>query len=249
MATNRKVSKAFITVLAFGWLTRITFPDTLNAESRAKYEKNITVTARALKGVYDPNEPVPLMLAIANHGSEPVYLSTDQPEIFDGYVRVRDSDGAEIMGEPIPTPPPPPIHYYMVKGGNRIFTVPLSKIDGAGVMISLMADALKIYHNHISPGIYELDPGVIEIIHEVGPLIVREDVPHRLWVEPQSPMVRVRHKLNTIKVEIQKRRETPEPIAQARPFAWATFFAGSMSGVGALCLILLLRRKGISRTK
>jgi hypothetical protein len=137
----------------------------------------------------------------------------------------------------------------VVKGDKSVFTVPLSNIDGPGVILALMPDALKIYHKHLSEGIYYLDPGDIEIIHQVTAVIVRQDVPHRLWVEPQSPMVTVRHKLNTVQIEIRRKPETPEPIAQAHPFAWATFFAGSAGGIGAVCLILLLKRKAISRSK
>lgn len=44
-------------------------------ESRSR----LSVAAKALKDVYEPGEPVPLVVAIANHGSEPVYISLTGP--------------------------------------------------------------------------------------------------------------------------------------------------------------------------
>ncbi|MGD8500281.1 MAG: hypothetical protein PVJ86_06520 [Phycisphaerales bacterium] len=249
MAINIKVFRRFLIIIVFGLFVPISRSGALNDEAQTKYAKNVTVAARALKSIYQQDEPVLLVVAIANHSTDPVYLSTETPDIIDPFVRVKDVNGVEVMGDPVAEPPPPPGHYYMVKDGKSVYTVPLSKIDGMGVLITLIPDALKIYHNHLSVGEYYLTPADIEIIHEVGSPIVREDVPHRLWVEPQSPMVRLRHKLNTVKIEVQRTAEVEKLAGQAYPFAWSTFLTGTICGMAALCLILLLKKKASSQSK
>lgn len=239
----------FLAILGYGFLTATALGSVSAQSERVKDKPNITLAARAVKDLYEPNEAVTLVVAIANHSSDPVYLSTETPDIIDPFVRIKDIDGVEVMGDAVAEPPPPPGHYYMAKDGKSIYTVPLSKIDGMGVLITLIPDALKIYHNHLSVGEYYLTPADIEIIYDISNIILREDVPHQLWIEPQSPMARLRCKLNTVKIEIQKKAEVEKLAAQAYPFAWSTFLTGTIVGIVALCLILMLKKKAISRSK
>lgn len=237
------------TMFAIAFLTAAGFGDISKERAQAEYQKSLTITVKALKDVYEPGELVPLVVAIANHSSEPVYLFTDTPDILGTSAGVRDVNGARIEGDPVPTPPPPPLHYYMEKDGRQIYVVPLSKIEGPGVLLSLIPDALSRHHKHLSEGIYHLDPGAVPIIHNVSDLIFREDVAHRLWVDPRSPMTKRAHKVNTVKIQIRRKAEHETPIASAPLFTWPSFLIGAAAGIAIIGVVLLLRKKASSRGK
>ena len=97
--------------------------------------------------------------------------------------------------------------FTIMKERKSTFVVPLYKINGKGIMIAVFTDALRIYHKHISEGIFHLDFDSIGIIHKIENPIIRKDVSHPLWVEPSSPMVKLRHKCGTIEIEIRKKQE------------------------------------------
>ena len=177
----------------------------LKYEPSVKYEKKITVMARLVKEVYEPTEPVPIVVGIANHSSEPVYLSTDRPGIFGTGADVKDANGVRMKGDPILTPPGAPLSHFMEKDGKSVYVQPVSKIKGSSLILALMPDALQRHQGYLTEGTYYLHIGSVEIIHEISDLIVRKDVPHRLWIGPQSKTIRSRHKLNTLKIEIRKK--------------------------------------------
>jgi hypothetical protein len=251
MMTCRKSKRYFLFILACGFLISCILGDVSGNSERDKSEPNITVAARVVKDVYEPNEPVPLVVAIANHSSEPVYLFTDRPDIFGTSAGVIDANGVRVMGDPVSTPPvmSSSSDSYMKKDGKRIYVVPVSKIEGPAVILALTPDALRLHHGHLAEGVYYLRPGAVEIIHKVSDLIIREDVPHRLWIDPRSPITKQLYKGNTVKIEIRKKTEAEKPVVQARPFAWSTFLTGTITGIVVLCLILLLKKKLVSRSK
>ena len=246
----RKSRRCFLGILACGFSISYSLGDVSAESERAQSEPNVTVAARVVKAIYEPNEPVPLVVAIANHGSEPVYLFTDSPDIFGTSAGVIDANGVRVAGDPLLTPPPPPPHHYIERDGKRIYVMPVSKIEGPGVILALTPDALSRHHKHLSEGTYYLNPGAVEIIHKVSDLIFREEVPHKLWIDPSSPITKRIYKANTVKIEIRKKPEVPEALAEIRPFAWPAFLAGAAAAaIGALCIILLLKKKVVSQSK
>lgn len=242
MKTYTKSHRMFFLIIAFDFLSAVSLGELRNQEVSARYEGTITVAARALKDLYEPNEPVPLVVAIANHSSEPVYRFTEKPGIFATSSLVTDANGMRVMGDPVIEPPPPDPSHYMEKDGRMVYVVPVSKIEGPGLLVSLIPDALSRHHKRLSEGTYHLDPGRVTIIHKVSDLIVREDVPHKLWIDPRSPMTKRIYKANTVKIEIRKKPEVEKSAFQAYPLAWSTFLTGTIVGIVVLCLILLLKK-------
>lgn len=175
-----------------------------------EYEKSVSIAVKPLKQVYEPNESVTLIVAIANHRSEPIYIRHSESDYYERSRSIRDVNGISIKTGPTDTPLPPPVDYYMEKNGKSTFVVPVYKIDGFSLLIAIVNDALKNQHKHninVPDGIYYVDPFVEDVIHEADEIIERENVSTRFWVEPGSPMVKVRHKSNSVKIEIRKKEE------------------------------------------
>ncbi|UCG47126.1 MAG: hypothetical protein JSU94_16705 [Phycisphaerales bacterium] len=222
-------------------------------ELRARYEGSIKVTARATKRAYEPNEPVPLEIAIENHASQPVYISWEDPRRLGLTVRVKDANGTVVTGGPVPTPPPAPVHWYMERDGRQILVTPVTEIEGGAALEALIPDAMKHYHAYISEGVYYLAPHDLPVIHEVGPLIVREDQSHKLWIDPQSPKTTFHHKVNEVKIEIRKGPPGEVAIDKSGAGAgrprWAMVFICTLGGAGVVAVVVLLMKRAASRAK
>jgi hypothetical protein len=231
-------------------------------EGTPKQEDTVTIAARVSKTVYGPNEPVPIVVGISNHGMTPVYSVQKESDFLRTQCYVRDVNGREVplpRDLRLPRPPPPPPTYYMERDGKTKGVQPVYEIRGHGVMVALKEDVLRIYHGHLPDGTYSLDLGEIEIIHDVNDLIVREGVGPRLWVDLNSAKSRVIHKLGTVKVEIrskpgeqsvaEKAAVEPshptgplQPMAQATTRGWLWFLGGAAIGVVGLWLGLSLKK-------
>jgi hypothetical protein len=187
-----------------------------NKELREQYKESVTIAPKILKTIYEPNEPFPLIIGIANHNKKPIYLSIEEPNEFAPSISIKDANSLDIMGDPFPDPPPEaPGDYYMVKDGKRVFVTPIYKIDGPGICLLQVPDALKRFHKHLSEGTYYLDPIIVEVIHDVNEIIERKDVPHKLWIIASSPRTRIRHTLYPVLFEIRKKPESSkEPAIQ-----------------------------------
>lgn len=186
-----------------------------------QYENSVTVTARVAKTVYEPGELVGVTITITNHSDNPVYIFRSKSDFFKGSCMLRDANGTTVQGDPGDTPPPPPVDWYIEREGKRIFVVPVYIIEGHGVMEAFVEDALHRHRDYISEGEFTLDFGALEVIHEIEELIVREDKAHRLWVQPSSPMVKMRHKCNnTITIEIRKSPLAPGAAGGSGSPAW-----------------------------
>ena len=190
-------------------------------QGRGQYENSVTVTARVAKTVYEPGEAVGVTKTITNHSENPVYIFYSQADFLKGSCMLRDANGTTVQGDPGDTPPPPPVDWYIEREGKQIYVVPVYVIEGRGVMEAFVEDALHRHHNYISEGTFTLDFGSIPIIHEIEELIVRENKADRLWVQPSSPMVKMRHKCkNTITIEIRKSPLAPGAAAGSGSAAW-----------------------------
>lgn len=247
MMIYTKARKWFFVILACGLLTTVSFGDISKERTQAEYQKSLTITVKALKDVYEPGEPVPLVVAIANHGSEPVYISLPGPYVIDPYIEVKDANGVRIMGDPVPTPPPSPPHYYMEKEGKRIYVVPVFKIGGPEVILELIPDAIERYHKHLSEGNYYITAIATEAPYDKSSLIFRQDFPNQLWVEPQPGVLQLELQSNTVKIQIRRKpaTERPKPLL----FAWPSFLIGVAAGIAIIGVVLLLRKKACSRGK
>jgi len=222
-------------------------------ELRARYEGNIKVTARATKRAYEPNEPVPLEVAIENHASQPVYISWEDPRRLGLTVRVKNANGTMVTGGPVATPPPAPVHWYMQRDGRQILVTPVTEIEGGAALEALIPDAMKHYHAYISEGVYYLAPHDLPVIHEVGPLIVREDQSHKLWIDPRSPKTTFRHKVNEVKIEIRKKFlgqvRSGEPVGGSGCPRWAMVFICTLGGAAVVAVMVVLLKRAASRAK
>lgn len=197
--------KILSVVFVFCFLASSVFGATLSEESCSQYNKNISFVIRSMKDVYEPDEPVMLALAIANHGSESVYLNLYGENLdtyYDGPAGVEDKWGEIPSGASIYDPPPPPAHWYIDKAGKKVFVVPIFQIKGHSVVIVRVQDALKRFKMNMEEGIYKLDMGQITVIHEIEELIVRDDVEHRLWINPKTDIGWCHYKLDPINIQI-----------------------------------------------
>ena len=241
MMIYTKARKWFFVFLTWMLLTAASFADTPE-ETTAQSQKRLSISIKALKDVYKPGEPVPLVLAIANHGGEAIYIHKLNP-----YIEIKDTNSVRIMGDPVPTPPPSPPHYYMEKEGKRIYVVPVFKIGGPEVILELIPDAIERYHKHLSEGNYYLRANATKAVYHESSLIFRQDFPNQLWVEPQPGVLQLELQSNTVKIQIRRKpaAERPKPLL----FAWPSFLTGAAAGIAIIGVVLLLRKKASSRGK
>jgi hypothetical protein len=269
MNSNIKCIGLFIIILLLGLFSPLRVEGNTQNHEKAKYEKEISVVIRTLKDVFEPNEPVPLIVAIANHNSEPVYLDYAEEDIYTTFYKsfcdVSDVNNTRIrMSEPIPE------RFgfvfesdYLVFNGGKSLVVPVYKIDGHEVMIAIIADAIRLYHGNMPEGTYYIDPYIVTTFRDVNDtIVIRENFPHRLWADAKKTVVsRIYSKSNTVKIEIRSKLETqdkpesitvlesqtltkqPTAIAETRTFPWYTFLVGAAAGFSAFSLILLLVKK------
>ena len=231
-------------VIGYGIPVSVSFPASDQQGGNESQEK-VTITMRPLKDIYEVGETVQLVLAIVNHSEAPIYSFLTESDFHVGFCEVMDANGARVAGDAIPTPVPPPPYYYMQKDGKRVYTVPVHKIDGHGVWMVVMKDALRRYHGRISPGTYFLSVGDIELLQEVGEVIVREGLPERLWVDPQSQMSRMRCPVKDVKIEIREPDRAGGPLERHRSGfrAWSSFAAGGLCGIVVVLVGLALKRR------
>jgi len=271
MVAYIRVLRAGLAIFISGLMVSIVRGDAGIDPSHSNYERDVAVTATASKTVYKLGEAVSVALTISNNSQQSVYTFNSESDFATGFATVMDAGGKQIMGDPIPTPPSSPPNHYMERDGKGIYVVPIYQIKAHGVMKATMVDVLRIYHKHLTEGTYDLDLGSVTIIHEVTDLIMREDVQHRLWVEPSSPMTKVGHKLGTMKIEIRgrvdegtqmesktqaqagptvegiphsaARPESEPPISQGWHKTVSAFIGGMVAGMGALLIVLLIRKR------
>lgn len=214
------------------------------------YQNDVTIKFRILKDTYEPNEAVPLIVAIANHRTEPVYIDGRDPELL-GPRRawVTDANGADMPHDPPPEQLSVPRDHYMKIDGKRVQVAPLSRIEPHGVAICWMADGLERHHGHLPEGDYFLEMRDFLIVHEVSGIVEKDDTPHPLWLVPKTTyMTECFHPVHgKTKIEIRKNRREPqdsEPKVVAQSgFAWATFFGGALLGLILPCVVLLVGKK------
>jgi hypothetical protein len=247
---DKRLSHRIFVVIACGVVANTGLVHSSEQKGAKQGGRTVTIAATALKGVYEVGERVPLVLAIANHSSEPVYNLLGESDFRDGFSMVKDANGTIISGDPIPDPNVSlPSYWYMEKDGRRVLTMLLYEIPGKAVKLLVIEDTLRRHRGRIAEGIYFLSLGDIEILHDVEDIIVREGLPERLWVDPTSDMTRVRHPVHDVKVEIRGSPAKIAPASQGYSSIWPMFLIGAVAGMGALYLILLLKKKAISRGK
>ena len=212
-------------------------------QGHAQYENSVTVTARVAKRVYEPGELVGVTITIANHSDNPVYIFHSESDFLKSSCFLTDANGATVRGDPVDTPRLAPPSHFMQKDGKRIYVLPVYVIKGHGVMEAFVEDALHRHRNYIWEGTFTLDFGAYEVIHEIEELIVREDKAHRLWVQPNSPMVKLRHKCNQIKIEIRKSSPAPGVAAESRLPAWVTPVVVVLVCCGVAAGVLIVVKK------
>ena len=71
-----------ILILLFFMIIPVKSSDNNDKSEKAKYEENVSIAVKSLKKVYEPNEPVPVIIAIANHSSEPIYLFENEEDFL-----------------------------------------------------------------------------------------------------------------------------------------------------------------------
>ena len=164
----------------------------------------VTVTASALKDIYALGEQVPLVVTIVNYSAQPVYIYVDKDGFLRQTITVKDMDGVTITGEPVGTPPPPPRSYWVEIDGEKVFVVPVKEIEPGQTVTAVIADALRGYHGHLQEGIYYLTPRDMSVIHDVGFVMERDDVPQPLWIDPSTVISKAKYKVNTVQIWLRR---------------------------------------------
>ena len=143
-----------------------------------QHKDDVTILFRALKHVYEPNEPIDLVMAIVNHRPEAVYVYGKDLQNIDAFPRVFGSNGTKV---PFDRPPDelsvPPDHYMKIEG-KRVLVAPMLRIEPIGAVLSVIPDALKLYRGHMSEGKYFLKISDVPIVHEVDNIIEIPEVNH-----------------------------------------------------------------------
>ncbi len=171
-----------------------------DANSTDTYEA-ITAIANPLKDSYAIGQQVPLEIVITNHSHEPVYIQVYENGYLFKSVNVEDANGITYPYM-IPFPPAPPRNWWIEVDGKKILTVPVIKIESNQTITVVIQDALKYCHDQLQAGTYYLRPGFLTIIHEVGFIINREDLPVKLWINPHSIVTRSRHEINKLEIKL-----------------------------------------------
>jgi len=220
MYLQSKLSKKRSLFLFAGLFITVNQIVCLAQQSQAEYEDNISMEVALFKQDYELGEPVPMKLIIANHGSEPVYYfipftSINDPTVLKRSLRVEDHNGLKLRGNPIPRPPPPPPYYSMRENGKVVYTIPIHKIEGHSMVVLTIRDAIENYQLDMSEGTFYLLGGLFGLFHNVEDIIVRENLPTRLWVRADIKRVNVYHKVKPerIKIEIREKTEGSKSLA------------------------------------
>jgi hypothetical protein len=224
---------------------------------KAKSGKDVSIAIRTLKNVFEPNEPVPLIVVIANHSAEPVYTYGSESAIYNSSCDVSDANGIRnILGDRFSEGNGFPADYWILKDEKLNLVMPIYRIDSHEVMLAIVEDAIKLYRKNMPEGTYYVGPYFDYILQDVNDtdIIVRKDVPNPLWIEPAKSKTK-KYESNSIKIEIRKKTEsqkepiiqteikTQAPLAETKPFSWSVFTGGAAAGFCALGLILLLINK------
>jgi hypothetical protein len=248
MNMKNKIFLMYISILLAELFLPLRVSGNIVSPEQAEYEKKASVLIKTMKTVFEPNEPIPLIVAIANHTSEPIYIYRTLSDFYETSCYVSDSNGKGILGAHL-SEEKPPLDYYIEKNGNPLLVLPFYKIDGYGVMIAIIADAIKLYHKNMTEGTYNVGPILTETLHDVNDIIERDNYPVRLWISPMTRQTRVLRKSNSVKIEIRKKPElqketkSQQPLAESQPFVWPTFLVGAAVGFCAFGLILLVMKK------
>lgn len=170
---------------------------------RAKQERVLTAAANTFRKNFHVAEPVPLVIAIANAGPEPVYVSSFDRQTELPRIKVRDAEGKTVRGDPIPTPSKPPGDHYMEKEGKRVLMQPLWKLEGGGGVVIVIPDALKRYHKHVTTGTYTLHPAVGASRYRTDSIVRREGLRYEYWAEAAALISQRTLEANVIKITIE----------------------------------------------
>ncbi len=230
-------------------------PAAVMTEECEQYAGDIEVTFQVLKEIYVPREPVPFVIAIENHGTDPVYMVGKDPRHLESFARVFDVDGNEMPHDrPREQMSVPPDHYTKIDN-RRVLVVPVSRIMPGRTILSLIPDGLRLHHRHLSEDVYYLELPPINVIHEIDPLTLRQDNPHLRWFEPKTAKRASCFHSACDKVKIEIRRKKPwQPNwalaqyleGQGRPSA--EMFKDAMGlYCGRLCWTLRRERDDLTR--
>ena len=217
-----------------------------------QYEKDVTIRFRVLKDIYEPNEPVPLIVVIANHRSEPIYVYGRDPEFLDRRTAwVTDVNGIDMPYDRPPEQTSLPSDHYMEVNGKRVQVAPISRIEPHDVVICWKTDGLERYHGYLPKGDYFLEMKDFPIVHEIDNIIIREDTGNRYWFAPKmTSRTQCFHRIqNKVKIKILKKgkeqqgSEPAQEVVAQSGFVWPTFIGGTILGLILPCAVFLMRKK------
>ncbi len=185
--------------------TSVATAQAVNTDANSTDNSNaITATANLLKNSYTLGQPVPIEIAVTNHGQEPVYIDVDEFGYLGLGVTVEDVNGTKIEHGPVSSPPPPPRYFWITVDGKKIFTLPVVEIEPGQTIKLTIQDALNLYHDYLQEGVYYLTPRELTVIHEVNSITIREDQEHKLWIEPSTVISRARYEINKVEISLRQ---------------------------------------------
>jgi hypothetical protein len=215
----------------------------------------ISLAVKPEKDFYRLDEAVSLAVAVANHGSQPVYIPVCEPQVFAPYFWVRDANGVNISGGAIDDPNRPiPAHYYMQREGKMVLVFPVVEVKARGLFLTFIHNALKRFRNQITAGRYYLEGSGFPIIVEPTAVISRQDYPQWLWVPQESAERTLLVKHEPIEVTVVGPAAAEERLklatnsqtakrSQPQLFGWPSFVAGALCGIVAVLLSLAMKSR------
>ncbi|MEI6149712.1 MAG: hypothetical protein WCS01_11480 [bacterium] len=173
----------------FGAMTLVGGVVATGSNETHKSQSFIMVMVTATEQRCSVAKQVPAVVAIVNMSDRPVYV----PKLVSPYVRVTDEEGRLVEADPIPEPGPPPVEYYMQNGQEKVLMEPVWRLEAKGGVVTVLPDALDLYHKHLKKGRYLLTIPMdsIPLFKEASVVLRTNNVTHGMWVRADAPREKV----------------------------------------------------------
>ncbi len=154
-------------------------------ESKGKsVETKVAMAINTFKSEFRKGEPVKLAVALANSGTETLYV----PAMEALGITLVNTQGKEVPVGPIPDPPPPPPEHYVEQDGERVLMEPVWALAPGEGKVFIVPDVLKYYHVKMIEGKYAFHfPFTYLPARREKDVVVRDGLYERLWV-PAGPV-------------------------------------------------------------
>ncbi len=167
-----------------------------------KLENIVKIKVDKTKSAYLSGENITLAVAVANFSDKSIYIPVSDPQVFNLYFRIRDSNGVIINNKAMDDPNTTlPSHYYMKNKGKDIIVFPVLEIKEKELILTIIPNALNNYIKELFPGRYYMESSGFPIMLEAKDVISRPNYPNWLWVESTNNTILIKHEPIEIVIE------------------------------------------------